>query len=385
MDPEKIALDYCNAVKSGEIVSGRWVKMACERFERDCRRTDIYFDPDSAALALDFFAGLKLWKGSEYRGKPFVLAPHYQFIVINLFGWKKYKNGPRRFSTAYLEMARKGAKTTFAGGVGAYMFAADNEPGAECYAAATARDQASKAWENIKNLLETSMFRQEVTSYRYHLEIEDLNSICRPLSSDTKSMDGHDTHFCSLDELHAHPDPRVHDLMVDSIGARLQPLIFIITTAGFDQAGICYQRREYLAGILKRMWDDDSFFGMIFTLDQKRDFPDLLTKQEVLDGKGGETEDDWADEDLWAKANPGLCGITAGGKRFGMDDDGKPLPGYMTKIGPLRDAAKYAKANPAAQNNFMTKRLNIWTQQHTRWLDLDLWDQNNSGDVYVIV
>jgi phage terminase large subunit-like protein len=370
-------------VLSGRIIACRWVQLACQRFKNDLQRDDIYFDEEAAQHVLDFFGYLKLWKGSEYKGKPFILGPHYIFIVCNIFGWKRL-DGTRRFRTVYIEMGRKGAKSTFAGGVGAYMFVADGEEGAECYTSAVKKDQAKIVWTNIRNLLKESMFAPMITFHTNNLFIESTWSKCEPLSSDSKSLDGLDTHFSSLDELHAHPKPDVHDLIDDSTGARMQALILMITTAGFDQMGICYQRREYLTQILKGTITDDTFFGMVFTLDTKRDWPDLLTKQELEDGKKGKLEDYWLDEDVWIKAMPGLCGITSTGKRFGLDENDNPIPGYMTKIDDVRKKAVYAANNPAAVNNFLTKRLNVWTQQFTRWLDLGMWDSNNLGDVYAI-
>lgn len=379
-----IADEYATSVLSGEILACRWVKLACERFVADLKRNDIYFDEAAAQFAIDFFKTLKLWKGSEYKGKEFVLAPHYQFIVANLFGWKNSITGKRRYKTAYIEMARKGAKSTFAGGLGAYMFVADGEDGAEIYSAAVKKEQAKIVWDNISNLLKKSMFSKVVTFHRNNLFVEKTWSKCEPLSSDSKSLDGLDTHYATLDELHAHPTSAVHDLVDDSTGARGQPLILMITTAGFDQHGICYQRREYLTKILKNTIKDDSFFGMIFTLDTKKDWPDLLTKKEKNDGKKGIAEDDWMNEDLWVKAMPGLCGVTKSGKKFGIDENGEQIPGYMTKIEDVRKKAIYATSNPAAQNNFLTKRLNIWTQQFTRWIDLAQWDQNYTKDIYVM-
>ena len=196
------------------------------------------------------------------------------------------------------------------------------------------------------------------------------------MSSDAKSLDGLDTHFASLDELHAHPTREVHDLLADSIGARSQPMILIITTAGFNQGGICYETRDYLAQVLRGTVQDDSFFGMIYTLDLKKDWPDLKDKGEEIK-EGDQVEDDWTNEDLWVKAVPGLCGVTKNGVRYGLDKKGDPIPGYMTKLEDMRDKARIALQMPSAQNNFLTKRLNCWTQQENRWIDLALWDQNN--------
>lgn len=376
---------YCQDVLSGEILACKWVHLAGQRHLDDLKHgheRGLWFDYDAADHALEFFSHLKLWKGKEYKGKEFVLAPHFQFITSVIMGWKK-DDGTRRFRTAYIEMARKGAKSTYAGGLGAFFFTSDGEPGAEIYTGAVKKEQAKIVWVNTQNLLKKSMFAPLITFHKHNLSIESTWSKCEPLSSDTKSLDGLDTHFASLDELHAHPTPEVHDLIDDSVGARSQPLILIITTAGFDQAGVCYQRREYLTKVLKGVIEDDSFFGVIYTLDTKKDWPELLALQEKRDGKKGAVEDDWTNEDVWVKAMPGLCGITESGQRYGVDENGDHIPGYMTKIEDVRNKAKKAKEIVAAQNNFLTKRMNIWTQQHSRWIDLQLWDQNLTKEIYV--
>jgi len=266
--------------------------------------------------------------------------------------------------------------TTYLGGLAAYFFIADGEQAAEIYCAAVKRDQAKLVWDNIKNLTKDTGFAKNITYLAHTLTIDSTNSKCEPLSSDAKSLDGLDTHFASLDELHAHPTREVFDLIDDSVGARSNPLIFVITTAGFNQSGICYEMREYLTQILKGTIQDDSFFGIIFTLDTKKDWPDLKEKKEEL--KEGESyEDDWTNEDTWVKAAPALVGITESGKRFGLDINDIPIPGYMTKLEDMRDKCRIAKQMPSAQNNFLTKRLNVWTQQENRWLDLAQWDLNN--------
>ncbi|KKL10768.1 hypothetical protein LCGC14_2552500, partial [marine sediment metagenome] len=246
----------------------------------------------------------------------------------------------------------------------------------------TTRDQAKIVWTHIKNLTKKSDFAEGIQYYQHNLSIEDTWSKCEPLSSDSKSLDGLDTSFASLDELHAHPNPRVHDLIVDSVGARDQPMVLIITTAGTDQLGICYQRREYLTQVLKKTVINDSFFGVIYTLDTKKDWPGLASI--TSKSKTKKKEDDWQDEDLWVKAMPGLWGVTASGKPHGIDENGDQILGYMTDISIVREAAQWGASNPAALNNFLCKRLNIWTQQINRWIDLQLWDQNNTTEVYIM-
>jgi phage terminase large subunit-like protein len=379
------AQKYANDVISGKITACRFVKLACQRHIEDLKygkKRGLFFDEEAADHVLEFFSHLKLWKGKEYKGAEFTLAPHFQFIISVIMGWKR-EDGLRRFRTAYVEMGRKGSKSTVAGGLGAYFFIGDGEDGAEVYSAATKKEQAKIVWTNIRNLTKKSIFSKLINFFANNLSIESTWSKCEPLSSDTKSLDGLDTHFASLDELHAHPTSEVHDLIADSIGARSQPLIFIITTAGFDQSGICFQRREYLAKILKGVVEDDSFFGIIYTLDTKNDWPELITHQEKLTGKGGVEEDDWQNEDLWVKPMPGLCGITTNGTRYGIDKEGAQIPGYMTKIEDVRDKARVAKEVIAAQNNFFCKRMNIWVSQYSRWIDLQLWDDNYTEEIYV--
>jgi phage terminase large subunit-like protein len=133
---------------------------------------------------------------------------------------------------------------------------------------------------------------------------------------------------------------------------------------------------------LKGVIEDDSFFGIIYTLDTKKDWPELITLQEKKDGKDGTAEDDWYNEDCWVKPIPGLCGVTANGIKYGVNGDGAQIPGYMSKIEDVRDKCRVAKEIVAAQNNFLTKRMNVWTQQHSRWIDLQLWDANFIRGVY---
>lgn len=352
---KKIVHRYIDGVLNGEIISCRWVKLCVQRHMRDLENGSargLVFREDKAYHAIKFFSFLKLWKGSEYKGKEYILAPHMMFITWVLMGWYKRADNKRRFRKAYLELARKSSKTSYAGGLGSYFFVADNEEAAECYTAAVSRDQAKLVWINIKNLTKSSSFAKYITYHTHELLIETTNSKCEPLSSDAKSLDGLDTHFGSLDELHAHPTREVHDLLTDSIGARSQPLILIITTAGFNQTGICYETRDYLTQVLKNTVQDDSFFGIIFTLDTKKDWPDLKELKERL-REGEQCEDDWTNEDIWVKAAPGLLGTSESGKRYGIDSKGKPIPGYMTKLSDMRDKAKVAKQMPSAQNNFL--------------------------------
>ena len=333
---------YVEDVLAGHIATGKLVKMACQRHVDDLKcghRRGINFDKDLAQHAVKFFSLLHHSKG-EWAGKVFKPSPWQQFITYSLFGWTK-KNGTRRFNTAYIEVARKNGKTTFASGLGLYLFAADEEPGAEVYSAATKKDQAiithSEATRMVRSSPDLSDF---IGINRNNLHIIETASKFEPLGRDADSCDGLNIHGAIVDELHAHKSRDMWDVLETATGSRRQPLIIAITTAGFDRHAICWEIHEYVTKILTGVIRDDSVFGVIYTIDD---------------------EDRWDDESVWIKANPNL--------------------GISVKLDDLKRKAMKAKEMPSAQNNFLRKHLDVWTQQSERWIDLDLWDSNFTSTV----
>lgn len=332
---------YAEDVVEGRIVTGRLVRLACERHLRDLDtgwRRGLKWDPDAAQHVIDFFSFLKHYKG-EWAGQTVRLEPWQQFRLGSVFGWKR-EDGTRRFRTAYNEVARKNGKTTEAAGVGLYMLDADGEPGAEIYAAATKKDQARIVWNDAARMVRKSKALSRLIRVypgKGNMHVEETASKFEPLGADEDTLDGLNIHCAIIDELHAHRTRAVWDVLETATGARRQPLIWGITTAGFDQTGICYELRTYSIEVLEGRVQDDTWFAYIATLDEK---------------------DDWEDESVWIKANPNL--------------------GISVKLDDLRRLAQKAKVTPAAVNNFLTKRMNVWTQQSTRWIDLDLWDKNGT-------
>ncbi|MBO8169973.1 MAG: terminase large subunit [Thermoanaerobacteraceae bacterium] len=337
--PSHPATEYAEKVVAGEIIAGKLVRQACERHLKDLKTgkmRGLYFDEEAADHAIEFFRFLKHSKG-EWAGCSFELQPWQKFIVGSLFGWKN-KDGTRRFRTAYLQIARKNGKSTLIAGIGLYLFVADGEAGAEVYTAATKRDQAKIVWTEAANMVNKSPAlrkRIEVKRSTSNMYILEANSKFEALGADADNMDGLNVHGALVDELHAHRTRAVWDVLETATGARRQPLLIAITTAGFDQNGICYEQYEYCTKILNNTIEDDTYFAYIATIDEG---------------------DDWTDPKVWAKANPNL--------------------GISVKLDDLERKCKKAKEVPAAQNNFLTKHLNVWTQQADRWLDLRLWDEN---------
>lgn len=331
------AMAYQAKVLEGMLPACRLVQLAMARHAADMNdagERGLHFDRAAAQFVIDFFGFLRHSKG-EWAGQPFRLLSWEQWVLWVLFGWKR-TDGLRRFRTAYIEVPRKNGKTTFIAGMGLYLLTADGEPGAEVYSAATKRDQACLSHSEATRMVRKSPeLGRMVRVFKNNLNVLATNSKFEPLGADADTMDGLNVHGALIDELHAHKSRDVVDVLETATGARRQPLIVEITTAGSDQASVCYEHHEYSRQVLEGTIQDDSWFAFIANLDEG---------------------DDWKDPLVWAKANPSL--------------------GVSVKLDDLERKCAKAQRLPAAQNAFRQKHLNQWVQQSTRWIDLDLWDEN---------
>lgn len=328
------AEQYVDDVLSGRKDVCKWVRLACERHRRDLEdghERGLWFDENAASRAITFFSFLKHSKG-EWAGQSIALEPWQQFTIWAVFGWKR-EDGLRRFRTAYEEVPRKNGKTTKAAGVGLYLFDADSEPGAEIYTAATKRDQARIAHAEATRMVKASPFlRRRIGVYKDNLNNETTASKFEPLGRDADSLDGLNVHGAIIDEVHAHKTRDLWDVIETATGARRQPLLFAITTAGFDRQSLCYELHTYTEQVLDGSIVDDTFFGIIYTIDEG---------------------DDPFDEATWAKANPNY--------------------GVSVKPDDMRRLATKAQEMPSAMNAFLRLRLNVWTQSVTRWMNMERW------------
>lgn len=334
------AEQYCRSVVDGQVVAGQLVRRACERHLHDLAHgpeRGLRFDAAAAEHVLRFFGFLRHSKG-EWAGKPFVLELWQQFALWCQFGWRR-EDGLRRFRTAYKSVARKNGKSTQHSGVALYMLIADGEPGAEVYAAATKKDQARIVFEEAKRMATASPeIRRRVTILKDNMHVPSTASKFEPLSKQADTLDGLNVSCASIDELHAHPTRELWDVLETATGARRQPLMDSITTAGFDQMGICYELRSYGQTLLADFdkpdgVHDDTFFYLDYTLDD---------------------EDDWRDPQNWPKANPNLD--------------------VSVKRDDLQRKVEKATQIATAQNNLLTKHMNRWTRQDVLWLPMDRWD-----------
>lgn len=348
------AKQYAEAVLSGEIKACKFVKAASRRHLDDLAGCEEYRYNAAAAEKVCMFAeAMPHTKGIWARRKEKIRLELWQiFALCCIFGWVRKSDGLRRFRTVYLEVARKNAKSTLLSVIALYLLACDGESGAEVYSAATTRDQARIVFAAAKSMAQKEPgFREKfgVHCWKDSVAIEGTDSSLKALSAEANTLDGLNPHGAIIDELHAHRTRDVWDVMETGTGARSQPLIAAITTAGSNRAGICYEIRGYLVRVLngtllkhdglgyKIEGDsvvDETFFGLIYTLD---------------DG------DDWQDEDVWIKANPNL-GVSV------YPDD-------------LRRQARKAAHVASAQPNFLTKRLNVWVNADSAWMDMLAWDR----------
>lgn len=340
------AEQYVDSVLNGEQVACKWVRLACERHRCDLEegsRRGLYFDERAAKVVVAFFSLLKHFEG-EWAGQPIVLEPWQQAHFWILFGWRR-ADGTRRFRTSYMEVARKNGKSTIAAGAGLYLLVADGEPGAQVYTAATKRDQARIIHKAAINMVKQSeLLRHELELFHDNINYPAAFSKFAPLGQDSKTEDGLNVHGAMIDELHAHPTGDMWDILETATGARRQPLIYAITTAGTDRQSICYQMHDYTKKVLSGVVQDDSHYGIIYTLD----------REETDESAGEGPVEDWRNEAAWVKANPNL--------------------GVSKKLDNMRDKAGRAAELPARLTAFLQKELNIWTQSAEKWIVPEKWD-----------
>ncbi len=269
-----IALKYCDDVLSGAIPACHWVRRACQRQLDDLNNADFpyRFDPKAATKVCKFVELCPHVKGRRFVGQKLSLEPWQCFILTTVFGWVSKATGLRRFRRAYIEVAKGNGKSALSSAVSNFMAFSDGEPGAEVYSAATTRDQARIVFSvsqamlrGMPELCERSGIEVAAHSIN-HLR---TNSFFRPLSSDANTVEGILPYFICIDELHAHPSRDLYDNLDTANGKRDNSLLWAITTAGSDRAGICYEIHGYVKRILDGTIDDDTFFAIIFTIDEE--------------------------------------------------------------------------------------------------------------------
>ena len=332
---------YAERVVTGEIVAGRYVRLACHRFLADLKaaerpRSRWRFDVDAACKPMRLAELLPNIKGPQ-AGRPIRLMEWQCWIFSNLFGFVDRKTGARRFRQACVFCPRGNGKTSMAAPMAIYLTFLEGEGGAEGYAAAVTRDQARILWDVAKAMVE----RTPALAGRFGVATS-KNSIYQPssaskfvsISSDAKALDGLNVHIAVCDEIASHRTANVYDVLLTALGKREQPLLISISTATGNNAGIGRKLHDYAQKILEGSLKDERFFGVVYAAD-----PD----------------DPVWDEATWIKANPGW-GITV-------------QPEAIAAI------ANQARSSPAQEIAFKTRHLNLWTSADSSLFLMEAWQR----------
>lgn len=341
-DYEGIGWQYARDVTAGLFPAGKWTVRAAQRSLDDLASLPGYrWDATRAARVCAFVERLCHVKG-HLGGTLIHLEPWQIWVISQTFGWvcaSGHREGRRRFRTAYLEVARGNAKSTLTSGIGLYLLSADGEYGAEITSSATTSAQARLVFDDARAMTRQAASAKliqalGIQAHAHSITVAERNSRFQPTSSEYGSLDGLNSHGVLIDELHAHPDRGLWDVLVTGAGKRPQSLVWAITTAGSDRSGICYEQREYAIRIIDRVVSDETFFASVWSADD---------------------DDDWQAEATWRKANPNL-GVSV-------------EPDYLAGL-----AAK-AVHTPAAQAAFRTKHLCQWISTDNAWMDMLAWNK----------
>jgi phage terminase large subunit-like protein len=341
-------IEYSDQVINGDIVACQKHKWACHRFLFDLEREGsdgfpYIFDEERGERFLDWMRSFKHRKGI-LAGK--YIEPHIiqEFNFGNIYGWVHRESEYRRFTKGFWEVARKNAKSQSLGAVGSYEGSAFGEASAEVYCAATKKEQAKIVWDEIEGMIKANEFLRDKFKVAYgtitHIKSD---SFIKPLSKeDRKTGDGYNPQCGIIDEYHAHETDEMYEIIESGMGARPQPLMMIITTAGFNLNNPCYRvEYQYVSQILdpNSPIENENYFVMINELD-----------------KG----DDIKDETVWEKANPIICSY----------ENGREY---------LRKRLKAALDVPEKMTKFLTKNMNIWVDaKENGYMDMAKWKKCKS-------
>jgi phage terminase large subunit-like protein len=328
---------YIADVLAGKIPVCKWTRLACERQQSDlARRSDPSFpwrlDEERAIRVANFIELSPHIKGRKFAGKPLILEPWQCFAYCTPFGWVHKQTGLRRYRRVYLQVAKGNGKSPVVAALCNYMGFADGEPGAEVYTAAHGIKQARVVFDTSRAMLEKMpdfCSRFGIVVGQHAIYQQRTNSYIHPLSREARIAEGSLPYFICADELHVWPKRELFDNLATANEKRDGSMMFGITTAGTDLSSVCYEQYEYLQKILDRVIQDATYWGCIWTIDDK--------------------DDPW-DELAWRKANPNW--------------------GVSVNPDSIRHEAERARQIASAQPAFLTKHLNVWLQTDHAWMDM---------------
>lgn len=300
------------------------------------------FDENAANISCWFFEKLKLIEG-EKAGQPFKLEPWQEAIVGAMYGWKSKKTGLRRYREVFIYVPRKNGKTMIAAGLVLVAMFIDKEPGAQIYSAAAEREQAALVFRQASGMIAREpALAGKCKVFRSFKSIErpETNTIYKALSAEAETKHGLGAHMVIVDELHAHPNGELVDVLQTSMGSRREPMMVHITTSDYDRPSICNTKHEYAKNVRDGIFEDASFLPVVYEASES---------------------DDWTSVDVWKRVNP----------NYGVSVS----PEYLER------ECQRAKNEPSYENTFKRLHLNIKTQQDVRWLPMSKWQACDDSPV----
>lgn len=333
--------EYYEKIAKGEIVTSRRVREVYKKLVYDIDNPNKYhYDHLKAQRPIDFIQRFCKQSKGEWSGKPIKLELFQKAFISALFGFVD-ENGMRKYKETFFLVGRKNGKSTLLSGISLYMLVADKEPGSEVYSIATKKDQAKIIFNEALNMVNQSPeLRKLLKKRKTDLYFPNTMSKFEPLGKNSDSLDGLNSHMVVMDELHAVKDRNLYEVMKQSMSARRQPLLVMITTAGTVRACIYDDVYEYASKVADGIIKDDTFLPIMYELDNK---------------------EEWRDPNAWAKANPSL--------------------GKIKKLSDIREKVERAKADPKTLNGLLTKDFNIRQTLISAWLT---FDQLNNEETFNI-
>ncbi|MFK7695395.1 terminase large subunit [Paenibacillus sp. HJGM_3] len=340
---------YAEDVVDGRITACKKHRAACDRFLTDLQNSEredypFRFDVDEVYR---FYRWARMFKHSKgvLASQPIELTPFQLFVTGNIFGWKRKGSGLRRFRKAYIQLARKNAKSQLLALIGSYETFLSPEQ-SETYIAGWGREQSSIVYGEVLTQIQgVEMLAGKFTDAYGRIRHLKSGSVIQPLSKEArKTGDGKNPSLGIVDEYHVHETSEIYDVLISGMVARPNPLLVIITTAGFDMAKPCFTEYQYVSDIIDpdSQTENEEYFVMICELDK---------------------DDDIKDERNWAKANPIVCTY----------DEGMAF---------LRSEMQAALDVPEKMRNFLTKNMNLWVDQKDNgYMPMDAWRACGKNDL----
>lgn len=334
-------LTYYNLIVSGKIEVSKKVKKQYEMIVSDLNNPGKYhFDIDKATRPINFIEKFCKHSKGQWAGKPVVLDLWQKAIIQTIFGFVDEK-GFRKYREVFIVVARKNGKSTLLSAIGLYMLFADHEGGAQVCCVASKKDQAKIVFEEAKNMVsQSALLQKHIRKRKSDLYVDLTFSTFEPLASDSNTLDGLNMHCGILDEVHAWKDRNIYDVSKQSMGARQQPLLVSISTAGFIRENIYDSLYELSEDILNGTKKDERFLCFIYELDSRSE---------------------WTIQKKWIKANPGL--------------------GTIKGIDYLKEQVKRARNDKNYLPTLLTKDFNIRETGVGSWLTFETVENKSVFDL----